>query len=188
MATPLYRQHVPPGHAAGYAAGLFGPLLSVGAFQMSRRPRARLLLLSVSDLGGFSEVRSRVTDSSHRQCTSSNVPPRRSPRRPAHVGSRVGARAARADQDLNDGRTDDDWAPDAVRRRHADDRKRARDARPPARQRPRPLLSRQTPVVKISEKMCPPGVTMYAKCEYFNPLSSVKDRLALAIIQVRACS
>ena len=42
--------------------------------------------------------------------------------------------------------------------------------------------------MKISEKMCPPGVTMYAKCEYFNPLSSVKDRLALAIIQVRACS
>ena len=30
--------------------------------------------------------------------------------------------------------------------------------------------------------MCPPGVELYAKCEYFNPLSSVKDRLALAII------
>merc|ERR1711935_442243 len=28
-----------------------------------------------------------------------------------------------------------------------------------------------------------PGVTVYAKCEYFNPLSSVKDRLALAIIE-----
>jgi len=40
-----------------------------------------------------------------------------------------------------------------------------------------------TPVVKISDKLCPPGVTMYAKCEYFNPLSSVKDRLALAIIE-----
>jgi cysteine synthase A len=39
-----------------------------------------------------------------------------------------------------------------------------------------------TPVVKISDKMCPPGVEIYAKCEYFNPLSSVKDRLALAII------
>ena len=25
--------------------------------------------------------------------------------------------------------------------------------------------------------------TIYAKCEYFNPLSSVKDRLALAIIE-----
>ena len=31
--------------------------------------------------------------------------------------------------------------------------------------------------------MCPPGVDLYVKCEYFNPLSSVKDRLALAIIQ-----
>jgi cysteine synthase A len=40
-----------------------------------------------------------------------------------------------------------------------------------------------TPVVKISDKMCPPGVELYAKCEYFNPLSSVKDRLALAIIE-----
>ena len=40
-----------------------------------------------------------------------------------------------------------------------------------------------TPVVKISDKMCPEGVEVYAKCEYFNPLSSVKDRLALAIIQ-----
>ena len=41
-----------------------------------------------------------------------------------------------------------------------------------------------TPVVKISPKLCPPDVEVYAKCEYFNPLSSVKDRLALAIIQV----
>jgi len=40
-----------------------------------------------------------------------------------------------------------------------------------------------TPVVKISDKLCPPGVEMYVKCEYFNPLSSVKDRLALAIIE-----
>ena len=40
-----------------------------------------------------------------------------------------------------------------------------------------------TPVVKISDKLCPEGVEIYAKCEYFNPLSSVKDRLALAIIQ-----
>jgi len=40
-----------------------------------------------------------------------------------------------------------------------------------------------TPVVKISDKLCPPGVEIYAKCEFFNPLSSVKDRLALAIIQ-----
>ena len=31
-----------------------------------------------------------------------------------------------------------------------------------------------TPVVKISDKLAPPGVTVYAKCEFFNPLSSVK--------------
>ena len=40
-----------------------------------------------------------------------------------------------------------------------------------------------TPVVKISDKLCPAGVEVYAKCEYFNPLSSVKDRLAVAIIE-----
>jgi len=40
-----------------------------------------------------------------------------------------------------------------------------------------------TPVVKISDKLAPPGVTVYAKCEFFNPLSSVKDRLALGIIE-----
>ena len=40
-----------------------------------------------------------------------------------------------------------------------------------------------TPVVKISPKTAPEGVTVYAKCEFFNPLASVKDRLALAIIE-----
>lgn len=40
-----------------------------------------------------------------------------------------------------------------------------------------------TPMVKISNRVCPEGRTIYAKCEYFNPLSSVKDRLALAIIE-----
>jgi len=40
-----------------------------------------------------------------------------------------------------------------------------------------------TPIVRISDKLCPPGVEVYAKCEFFNPLSSVKDRLALAIIE-----
>jgi hypothetical protein len=40
-----------------------------------------------------------------------------------------------------------------------------------------------TPLVKISHRICPPGRTIYAKCEFFNPLSSVKDRLALAIIE-----
>ena len=40
----------------------------------------------------------------------------------------------------------------------------------------------RTPVVKVS-KLAPEGVELYAKCEYFNPLSSVKDRLALGIIE-----
>jgi cysteine synthase A len=39
-----------------------------------------------------------------------------------------------------------------------------------------------TPIVKIN-KIAPPGVEVYAKLEYFNPLSSVKDRLANAIIE-----
>jgi len=40
----------------------------------------------------------------------------------------------------------------------------------------------RTPIVRIN-KMAPPGVDLYVKLEYFNPLSSVKDRLALAIIE-----
>lgn len=39
-----------------------------------------------------------------------------------------------------------------------------------------------TPVVRIN-KLAPDGVELYVKCEYFNPLSSVKDRLALAVIE-----
>jgi cysteine synthase A len=39
-----------------------------------------------------------------------------------------------------------------------------------------------TPVVKIN-RMAPSGVDMYVKCEAFNPLSSVKDRLAIGIIE-----
>lgn len=39
-----------------------------------------------------------------------------------------------------------------------------------------------TPVVRIN-RLAPPNVTMYVKCEAFNPLSSVKDRLAIAIIE-----
>lgn len=41
-----------------------------------------------------------------------------------------------------------------------------------------------TPMVKLSDEMtgCP-DVTVYAKAEFCNPLSSVKDRLALAIIE-----
>ncbi len=40
----------------------------------------------------------------------------------------------------------------------------------------------RTPVVKI-QRLAPKNVTMYVKCEFFNPLSSVKDRLAIAIIE-----
>ena len=39
-----------------------------------------------------------------------------------------------------------------------------------------------TPVVRI-QRMAPSHTTMYVKCEAFNPLSSVKDRLAIAIIE-----
>jgi len=38
-----------------------------------------------------------------------------------------------------------------------------------------------TPVVKVNN-IGPKHVNIYAKCEYFNPLSSVKDRLALGVI------
>jgi cysteine synthase A len=39
-----------------------------------------------------------------------------------------------------------------------------------------------TPVVKIN-KLAPPGINLYVKIEAFNPLGSVKDRLALGIIE-----
>ncbi len=39
----------------------------------------------------------------------------------------------------------------------------------------------RTPIVRIN-RLAPPNVTMYVKIEAFNPMSSVKDRLALAII------
>src|SRR3954465_3942319 len=39
-----------------------------------------------------------------------------------------------------------------------------------------------TPVVKIG-KLAPPGVNLYVKVEAFNPLGSVKDRLALGVIE-----
>ena len=38
-----------------------------------------------------------------------------------------------------------------------------------------------TPIIRIN-KLAPPNVTMYVKVEAFNPMSSVKDRLALGII------
>src|SRR3954463_3731156 len=40
----------------------------------------------------------------------------------------------------------------------------------------------RTPIVRIN-RLAPAGTTMYAKCEFFNPLHSVKDRLAVAIIE-----
>ncbi|MFZ1098020.1 MAG: cysteine synthase A [Steroidobacteraceae bacterium] len=40
----------------------------------------------------------------------------------------------------------------------------------------------KTPVVRIN-RLGPKHVTLYVKCEFFNPLSSVKDRLAIGIIE-----
>src|SRR6202020_1195533 len=40
----------------------------------------------------------------------------------------------------------------------------------------------RTPIVRI-QRLAPATVTLYAKCEFFNPLSSVKDRLAFALIE-----
>jgi len=39
-----------------------------------------------------------------------------------------------------------------------------------------------TPVVKVG-KLAPPGIDLYVKIEAFNPLGSVKDRLALGVIE-----
>ena len=39
-----------------------------------------------------------------------------------------------------------------------------------------------TPIVQLS-KLAPADVNLYAKVESFNPLSSVKDRLALGVIE-----
>src|ERR1700716_3437954 len=40
----------------------------------------------------------------------------------------------------------------------------------------------KTPIVGI-QRLAPRHVAMYVKCEFFNPLASVKDRLAIAIIE-----
>jgi cysteine synthase A len=40
----------------------------------------------------------------------------------------------------------------------------------------------RTPVVRI-HRLAPAGTTIYVKCEFFNPASSVKDRLAIGIIE-----
>ena len=40
----------------------------------------------------------------------------------------------------------------------------------------------KTPVVRV-QRLAPKHVTMYVKCEFFNPAASVKDRLAIGIIE-----
>jgi cysteine synthase len=40
----------------------------------------------------------------------------------------------------------------------------------------------RTPVVRL-QHLAPAGTTLYVKCEFFNPSSSVKDRLAIAVIE-----
>lgn len=40
----------------------------------------------------------------------------------------------------------------------------------------------RTPIVRI-QRLAPQNVTLYVKCEYFNPLGSVKDRLAIGVIE-----
>ena len=40
----------------------------------------------------------------------------------------------------------------------------------------------RTPIVRIN-RLAPQHVTMYVKVEYFNPGASVKDRLAIGIIE-----
>src|SRR5690349_1987449 len=40
----------------------------------------------------------------------------------------------------------------------------------------------RTPIVRI-QRLAAQNVTMYVKCEFFNPMSSVKDRVAIGIIE-----
>ena len=40
----------------------------------------------------------------------------------------------------------------------------------------------RTPVVRVN-RLAPSHVSIYVKCEFFNPMASVKDRLAIAIIE-----
>jgi cysteine synthase len=40
----------------------------------------------------------------------------------------------------------------------------------------------RTPIVQL-QRLAPKNVTIYVKCEFFNPAASVKDRLAIAIIE-----
>ncbi|MDP7092846.1 MAG: PLP-dependent cysteine synthase family protein, partial [Gammaproteobacteria bacterium] len=45
----------------------------------------------------------------------------------------------------------------------------------------------RTPVIRIN-RLGPPGINLFAKAESFNPLSSVKDRLALGVIEAAEAS
>ena len=40
----------------------------------------------------------------------------------------------------------------------------------------------RTPVIRVN-KLAPEGVNLYVKAESFNPMGSVKDRLALGVIE-----
>src|ERR1044071_5447972 len=40
-----------------------------------------------------------------------------------------------------------------------------------------------TPLVKINRIVPPGGATVLAKCEFFNPLGSVKDRIGVAMVE-----
>ena len=39
----------------------------------------------------------------------------------------------------------------------------------------------RTPIVKL-QRLAPPDVSAYVKCEFFNPLNSVKDRIGFSMI------
>ena len=41
----------------------------------------------------------------------------------------------------------------------------------------------QTPMVRLRRLVAPEHAAVYVKCEYFNPLGSVKERIALAMIE-----
>ena len=40
-----------------------------------------------------------------------------------------------------------------------------------------------TPLIKLNRVIPEGGATVYAKCEFFNPLNSVKDRIGVAMIR-----
>ena len=40
-----------------------------------------------------------------------------------------------------------------------------------------------TPMIRINRLVPPGGATVFAKCEFFNPLKSVKDRIGMAMIE-----